>query len=50
MAEIGMALSLIGFVVFVIVVCSVYAAQKWAHRCFKELEKLNAKINSLTKS
>ena len=40
-------LGVIGFVVLIIMVCSIYAGQKWAYKCFKELEKINAKMGSV---
>jgi len=38
-------LVIIGFIVIIVMVCSIYAGQKWAYKCFKELEKINAKID-----
>lgn len=42
----------LGIILFIILIVilpiSVYAAQKWAYKCFKELEKLNKKIDCLT--
>ncbi len=48
MAEIALAFWLVGFIIFVVMICSIYAGQKWAYKCFKELEKLNAKIKKET--
>lgn len=28
---------------------SVYSAQKWAHRCFKELEEMNKRLERIEK-
>lgn len=34
------------FLVIVLPIC-VYTAQKWAYKCFRELEKVNKKMDSL---
>jgi hypothetical protein len=51
MGEIIGGLGLIGILIFIflgiILPISVYAAQKWAYKCFRELEKLNEKIDRL---
>lgn len=42
---------LFGILIFlllaIILPISVYAAQKWAYKCFKELEKINQKMDRL---
>ena len=38
---------LIFLLLVIILPISVYAAQKWAYKCFKELEKLNQKMDQL---
>ena len=44
-------LGLFGMIIFlllaIILPISVYAAQKWAYKCYKELEKLNQKMDRL---
>ena len=51
MGEVMGGLGLFGILVFlllaIILPISVYAAQKWAYKCFKELEKLNQKMDRL---
>ncbi|HOE44053.1 MAG TPA: hypothetical protein PLB25_20840 [Rhodoferax sp.] len=46
------SLGIFGILIFIFLVIilpiSVYAAQKWAYKCFKELEKLNEKIDRLS--
>lgn len=44
---IGLFLILIFLILTLILPISVYAAQKWAYKCFKELEKLNQKVDRL---
>lgn len=51
MYEIMGGLGFFGIVIFIflaiILPISVYCAQKWAYKCFKELEKLNQKMDRL---
>jgi hypothetical protein len=44
-------LGLFGILIFILLVIlvpvSVYAAQKWAYRCYRELRELNKKMDQL---
>lgn len=44
----SMAVLILG-VLAIIMPWSVYSAQKWAHRCFKELEKMNRRLERMEK-
>jgi hypothetical protein len=45
MGGLGVFGILILLLLAIILPISVYAAQKWAYKCFKELEKLNQKMD-----
>lgn len=47
MGGLGVFGILILLLLAIILPISVYAAQKWAYKCFKELEKLNQKMDRL---
>jgi hypothetical protein len=54
MGEVFGGLGIVGVLVFVflaiIMPISVYAAQKWAYKCFVELQRLNENIERLVKT
>lgn len=54
MANIGiigtMLFIIIFFVLIVLIPFSVYAAQKWAHRCYTELRRTNTLLEQLVKA
>ncbi len=51
MAELYGSLGIIGIVILIIFIVlipiSIYSAQKYAYKCFKELQKINNKIDAI---
>lgn len=48
-AFVGALFSAVLLVLAIVLPISAYAAQKWAHRCYLELETLNRTINEFTR-
>jgi len=47
MTGMGLAGSLIFLVLIIVIPISIYAAQKWAYKCYKELLKTNALLTQI---
>lgn len=39
---------LVGIVLIILIPFSVYSAQKWAHKCYEELQKVNRKLDAIS--
>jgi hypothetical protein len=39
---------LVGIVMVILIPFSVYSAQKWAHKCYTELQKITKKIDDIS--
>jgi len=49
-ASLGMIGTLIFILLIIMIPISIYAAQKWAHKCYTELRRTNAMLERLLES